>query len=497
MLTKGRTVSHLRSLPTDAELDALQRIGDPLADDAVAAIFDPWPAPPAGPVAQSADNATSGAPLKAHLDRVKAVDEILRTWTTNRCVADWRATPAQNAAGIGQPLERFVAAALAPLPPWVEPARLERAGGMFMSQGALSVTILFCASLPESYVVPDLATVLHTTGQLVHSVDHRIRSTGAMLFPALMTGGLTTGDGAGVAQTLKVRLIHGMIRNLILRGDPRAKVAALASGSGDRVVPKLATIQEKDPKFAALYVRGWDLACGVPVNQEEMAYTMLTFSYVFLRSLRRLGVPFKPEEERDYLHLWNVIGHILGLRRELMPDTMGDAEVLFARMQQRGRKEWAAHHGGQADPRPLLGEALMDAMESAVPAGAYRPFPTLMTRELLDPQSARDLGLDARPIPPASERRFRRLLRRARKIDAAMRRFDPDFSLCRLVARAVGYRLICKLLMDQTNELKLPEPLRQGAQDLIVTWGTDPKASPTMNALEDRWTTAGGWHPLK
>ena len=64
----------------------------------------------------------------------------------------------------------------------------------------LSCTLLFCASLPECYVLPDLAEVLHTTGQLEQRTDWRIRSTAAMIFPVMMRGGLTTPAGGGVAR---------------------------------------------------------------------------------------------------------------------------------------------------------------------------------------------------------------------------------------------------------------------------------------------------------
>jgi hypothetical protein len=77
-----------------------------------------------------------------------------------------------------------------------------------MEYGALSVTMLFCSSLPECYVIPDLAAVLHATGQLETHTDYRIRATGAMIFPVMMAGGLTAPDGGGIAQILKVRLIH-------------------------------------------------------------------------------------------------------------------------------------------------------------------------------------------------------------------------------------------------------------------------------------------------
>ncbi|MEB0178442.1 oxygenase MpaB family protein, partial [Undibacterium sp. CCC3.4] len=71
---------------------------------------------------------------------------------------------------------------------------------------------------------------------------------------------------------------------------------------------------------------------GLPCNQEELAYTLLTFGYVFLRSLRTLGLGLAQEDELAYLHTWNVVGHILGIRRELMAETMEQAEALFNQM---------------------------------------------------------------------------------------------------------------------------------------------------------------------
>ena len=84
-----------------------------------------------------------------------------------------------------------------------------------------STTLLFCASLPECYVLPHLSEVLHVAGQLEEHTEYRIRQTAAMVFPVMMKGGLTTAGGGGVAQVLKVRLIHATIRHLILHGAPQ------------------------------------------------------------------------------------------------------------------------------------------------------------------------------------------------------------------------------------------------------------------------------------
>jgi hypothetical protein len=137
----------------------------------------------------------------------------------------------------------------------------------------------------------------------------------------------------------------------------------------------------------------------------------------------------------------------------------------------------------------------MDAMKTVFPEGACQSFPVLLARRLLEPQSARDLGLDGQ-VSATAKAWFAALMGSVRAIDAVARLAFPDFSLSRLVTRAIGYRLTCTLLMSQTRELAVPASLRPGIRSLIARWGRDPKASSRMNALEDRLTTDGDWEAL-
>ena len=485
-------MSRTRPLPTDAQLDGYQQVADPVADGAMAKILGPWPtSPPPAPGAVATPLSASAFvahPLfAANRDRIDEVNRVIRDeWQENGDVQEWRPSPDLVNKGIGTPLAGIAELSRA-LPDWAEKDRIERAERLFIDHGALSVTVLFCASLPECYVVPDLAEVLHATGQLEKHVEHRIRSTGAMIFPVMMTGGLTDPHGGGIAQILKVRMIHAMVRNLILRGAP-------ALGA-PYAIPPLAPIERTDPMHAALFVLGWDTpANGLPNNQEELAYTLLTFSFVFLRSMRRLGIELDKQEEEDYLHAWNVAGHFLGIRRELMADTMEDAGILFARMQARGRADWAKRPK-KPDARPLLGAALMEGMKSVIPDGPFKSFPVLLTRKLMEKQSIKDLQLNEHVSWPARTL-FAALLGTARLIDRIVRIFDPRFSLSRLLTRVIGYRLMCALLMSNTCPLSIPKKLRGRAMDLIAGWKDDPRASPRMNRLEDRWTTTGKWVPI-
>lgn len=475
------------ALPSDAELAALQLAADPLADQAIAEILGPWPA-------QGAD---AGAP---QWQRLATVNILLGQWTDNAAVAGWRAplgpvqgmvsgAPAEGVvdAPMAEALDRYVAAARA-LPGWADMAQVERAEQLFMEHGALSCILLFCASLPECYVVPDLSSVLHTTGQLEQNTEYRIRSTAAMIFPVMLRGGLGP-QGAGVAQTLKVRLIHATVRNLILRGSPQAAAEALRRGDSAWVPPAPGPLPAgRGGLFQALHARGWDTANdGLPCNQEELGYTLLTFGYVFLRSLRRLGIGLTARDEAAYLHAWNVAGHVLGIDRAVMVGTMDDGQRLMARMQARGRA-----HAFVPDPRPALGQALMHTMEKSLPWEIAKPFPRLMTRYLCGPETAGDLGLQG-STPWVSAVLFWGTLGLARLVDGVVRLFAPRFSITRALTRVLGYHFMSQVLMSQTRPLQLPAELLQQVDETVHHWSDDPHAPAWLNHLEDRLTTAGSW----
>lgn len=427
---------------------------DPPADDAVARML----AGADGPDALSA--------------RVAAINREIGRWESNGGLAGWEPGPdldPRAAAGLKDYLARCAA-----LPEWADGARIERAEELFMDMSMLSCTLLFCASLPECYVLPDLSAVLHAAGQLEQHTDYRIRSTAAMIFPVMMRGGLRSAQGGGVAQALKVRLIHATIRHLVLRGAPPTVAAGLPAA-----LPALAPAG--GGMYHTLYAHGWDSARdGLPCNQEQLAYTLLTFHYVFLRGLRRLGLGLERADEEAYLHAWNVLGHLLGIERDLMAWTMDEAEARFAEFQARGRLQLR-----QPDPRPPLAAALMRAMEEQIPVRLLKPFPTLLTRRLCGRDASVDLGLDGR-VSFLSRLLFRAGLGAVRAFDTVVRLFVPGFSITRMLTRAAGYRLVTRFLMDQTRPLRLPDALLGQVDDALDSWRRDPAAPDWLNRVEAR-----------
>ncbi|MEX8501487.1 MAG: oxygenase MpaB family protein [Leptothrix ochracea] len=467
----------MSSIPTHAPiptlspglLDRMSHEADPLADDTVATLVGPWTVLPEG-----ASRADHLAAHRTQWEYLSLATKQFDAWTTNATLGTWHADEAELPLEIAAALDSYVQQARV-LPPWADKAQIERAEALFMDSGLLSIALLFCASLPECYLVPDLATVLHISGQLEKHTEYRVRSTAAMVFPVMMKGGLTDPSGSGIAQILKVRLIHATIRNLILRGHP-AEFNATSPA-----VPALPTLGGSQGMHQSLFAHGWNLAEGLPCSQEEQAYTLLTFSYVYLRSLRKLGLGLSEADERAYLHMWNVAGHILGIRSELMAHTMDEAAFLFDRLQSRG----LARQIPSNDPRPELGRALVNTMADSIPVNWIKAFPTQLVTHLCGKKAARILGLQ-RHVAWPSRLLFSTVLGIARGVDTVMRWVVKDFSISRLITRLLSYQYLSQVLMNEARPLKLPDHLLNKVNTMMGTWHEDTKAPGWMNRFEQR-----------
>jgi uncharacterized membrane protein len=449
--------------PAMPALDEMTRVADPLADRTVAALIGPW-------------SDASGA-MGPGLARLATATRLMGQWRDNAGLADWQ--PAEPSADpeVVAVLREYLREGCR-LPAWTDAAQVTRAEDIFMQEGPLSCTLLFCASLPQCYVPPDLAQVLHVAGQLEAHTEHRVRQTAAMVFPVMFKGGLTSPGGSGVAQVLKVRLIHATIRHLILHGDPAQVRGPVAAGprSNDQGL------------HAALMAHGWDVEQrGLPCNQFELAYTLLTFNYVFLQGMRTMGLGLRPADEAAFLHAWNVAGHVLGVRDDLMAHSFDEAASMFARMQAFGCARDAS-----PDVRPALGQALVQAMARSIRLPVIRGIPVPLTHWLIGPDAARAIGIEGMASWPT---RLVFALGRAltRVVDGMVRLVVPQFSISRMLTRVIGYHLLSRFLLDQTRPLTLPEHVLNPMRDTVAQWHHDPRAPGWLNRLEDAWTTTGPW----
>jgi mpaB/rubber oxygenase-like protein len=186
--------------------------------------------------------------------------------------------------------------------------RISRAQKRWDSWGVLGVTILGCASLPETYCLPGIARLLMLSGQLEHHVERRLEMTGRMLYDVMKPGGIAAGGPA--ARTIqRTRLIHAALRYMVLNAST--------------------LFDAHHPLVVAQAERKWTDQFGAPINQLELVYTLMTFSHVTIRSAMALGIEPDDGGFEDYLYTWNVVGRMLGIHSELLPDTCDEATRLF------------------------------------------------------------------------------------------------------------------------------------------------------------------------
>lgn len=266
------------------------------------------------------------------------------------------------------------------LPSWADRALVERAQAIGREHLVVGSVLLAVASLPECYLDAKGAPVLSATGQLNEQPARRLRHTAHMVFSVCAEHSIYPKEGSddavvpvGLSKALTVRLMHALIRRF--------------TAEGYRLPEEFYRSVEQDLGL------GDHLGDGelveVPINQEDQAYVLLTFSYVVIRGLETMGVVLSERDREAYVHLWNVIGHVMGVQRELMPDSYAEAASLFHALKQR--------LAGPSEEGKALMAAMMDWTNRLVP----RPLRGLnLAAELIvhfvGKESAAMLGIEQR-----------------------------------------------------------------------------------------------------
>lgn len=172
------------------------------------------------------------------------------------------------------------------LPAWADQEMLELGSNVFSKNAAQIVLALHLASLPVLYAADRGAQLLYLTQQMTSHIERRICETAQFVLDVTEDNAFAP-NNAGIVTTQKVRLMHAAVRHFI----------------------------GHDPKWS----KHWQGKWGVPISQSALAITMLSFSTVVIQCLEKSGITVTKEEKEAYLHLWKVVGHILGIRSELMP----------------------------------------------------------------------------------------------------------------------------------------------------------------------------------
>ena len=362
---------------TDDFLNQMRGQTDPLADQAVRAVFE------------------TGA--------VKNVNHLL-----TQLVKNDQLPPSTLPAPIKEYLEKS-----AELPPWTDHEVLHEAQQLFNIWGLSSCAILVCASLPECYMMGNGVHVLAMTGQLDTHVRRRALETAQMVMDVMSPKALEP-NGKGVRAAQRVRLLHASIRFLI-----QYEPTDVPTGPAD----SLATVAERESD--------WDPAWGLPINQEDLAFTLMTFSHVAIRSLDKLGVDMTDSQKDAYIHTWNVVAYLMGLREELLPANHREAEQLFTKIKQRQ---------GFATPQGKEMEAALLAFLAEILPGPLSVLPTVMTRELVDAETADALGVEK--INTLKTKALTWVVEEWRRVDKNLSKLYGHHGPIRFVAEWLNNRLM-------------------------------------------------------
>ena len=228
----------------------------------------------------------------------------------------------------------------ATLPAWTDQEKITRGENVFDLHGPEMIMSLFFVALPYAYATRKGSNVLAISAELTRHVHRRIFRTAQFIMDVMQPGGLGP-NGRGIRSAQKVRLLHASIRYYIANKTK--------------------------------WKSEWEPAWGLPINQEDLAGTLMDFSAGVIQGLKRMGIRLSPEEAEDYLHCWKVVGHIMGIRPELLPENVEDAFDLAETIIERQR--------GESQSGKLLIRDLIVFMQRFMPR-PFSGFPATAVRYL-------------------------------------------------------------------------------------------------------------------
>jgi hypothetical protein len=356
------------------------------------------------------------------IDRLRTIGDPL----VDRLVEDYfGASPAELGPLLGQlfsapkmPAHPLVDAYLAQFPQQsvADAEALAKGQELFNLYGPEVLLVLGSCALPLAFAAGNGVQVVARARKLKDDPIRRLCDTAQMVINVMQPGGLAVG-GIGWASARKVRLVHALVRWQV-QADPR--------------IP-------------------WDCSWGTPINQEDQAGTLLTFSVGVLHGLRRMGAMISEAQGDAYVRAWGAVGTLLGVEPTLLPETEADATRLAHRI---GTRQIRRTPEGEELSRQLL-----TAVDSLFPVSGYAAS---LSHFFLSDTAFGASVADVLAIPAPNWTRWLVRGRAAQKramlgllegVPGAKRRRS-------LVARYVVQRLLLRKRPDNRAPFEIPERLK-------------------------------------
>lgn len=211
-----------------------------------------------------------------------------------------------------QPLKDFFAL-VDTAPAWLDRSLLAQGVRFIHRTGLVGPYVLRDFALMAGYLLSGFNHALVMTGALNKGAAQRIAETGKWWIDCTESGGMER-FGNGFQTTLKVRLVHAMVRR------------------------HLPTRPEWD-------IHQW----GLPVNQTDMLATYLAFGPVMMVGMRAMGIPITKDESRAVMHLWKYAGWLMGVEERWLVDSEQAGLVrLFQTFLTQSQSDWTSKELGKA-----------------------------------------------------------------------------------------------------------------------------------------------------
>lgn len=289
-----------------------------------------------------------------------------------------------KSSSVSRPVRRFIGGHL-PTPDWLSEELLAFGRSFFHKHATDMMHLLGIRSLPYCYAAHPGNKVLFETEKISEKTGKRLHDTASFILELMKRDAFT--EKTGYYEINKTRLIHAAVRfSLVEHGD-------------------------------------WDRDDGLPINHEDMAGTLLAFSFVPLAGLRKMGYELGDLGVKGFLHLWKYIGYQLRIDETLLVDTEKEAGHLQNRIGDR--------HFQYSKEGAYLTEALLAHYEQQFSGFVSRIIRSQMLY-FLDERVLESIGFEppdaldrvihgasavARwvPSPRKNESRFRQVLEQHRK----------------------------------------------------------------------------------
>jgi len=299
-------------------------------------------------------------------------------------------------------------------PDWIDEEKLALSGELWQKDMLAIISVLYSISLPACYLMKNGIPALYQTAKLTSKryIYQRIYETGIMLDAVLSPNGLDVvhdidhSTEQHFADAMSKIDPNGQWKK---RGKSMVRKGVGTEHLSAKELEQHLSISDKKKKDSSRYIYGkgyvtakkvrflhatmrfmltnpelfpahthikdkktftdamshieepYDSArLGIPVNQEDLAYTLLTFGYCIATGLEKLGRKWNLKEKESFLHTWKVIGHTIGIQDNLMTDNWDEAEKLFHTIQKR-------QAGGSEQAKVLTG-TLLNFFEDYLPS---------------------------------------------------------------------------------------------------------------------------------